>query len=181
MSLKEITADLHRQAEQTEFTKTMITGKLTDEQYAQYLYQLIPIYSIIEFGNRVHGNLESLAGIERTQRIYEDFCELAGEFADTYYWLPVTQSYQQYLFNLLNDPERRHLIKAHLYCRHMGDLFGGQMIASRVPGSGKFYQFDNIDTLKTNLRAQLTDDLGDEARIAFKWAIQMAEELYNDF
>lgn len=181
MSLKELTADLHRRAEQTEFTKRMISGKLTKEQYANYLYQLIPIYNLIEFGNRVHGLLNGLPGVERTSKIYADFVELAGEYPDTYYWTPATIEYQQYLMELLNDPERRHLIVAHLYCRHMGDLFGGQMIAKRIPGSGTFYKFENTEFLKIEIRKILSDELADEARVAFTWAIRMAEDLANEF
>lgn len=179
--LKQATSALHREAEQTDFVKLMISGKLTNEQYAQYLYQLLPIYSLIEFGNRLHGVLAELPGIERTQKIYDDFIELAGNYADTYYWVNATINYQQYLISLLNDPERRHLIIAHLYCRHMGDLFGGQMIAKRVPGSGSFYKFENVDTLKVNLRNILSDDLAEEACVAFKWAIAIAEDIVNEF
>jgi heme oxygenase len=62
----------------------------------------------------------------------------------------------------------------------MGDLFGGQMIAKRVPGSGRFYQFKDPEKLKEQIRAELTDDLGDEARIAFQWAIKIMKELNDE-
>ena len=88
--------------------------------------------------------------------------------------------YHDYLIRLGNDPERRHLVKAHMYVRHMGDLFGGQFIAKAVPGSGKFYEFDNAEELKAAIRAELTDDLGDEARVAFEWAIKIMKELGNE-
>ena len=68
-----------------------------------------------------------------------------------------------------------------MYCRHMGDLYGGQIIKKQVSAisSGKFYEFKNPDMLKANIRAELTDDLGDEARTAFTWAIEMMKELSN--
>ena len=81
--------------------------------------------------------------------------------------------------DMINDLDRRPLIKAHLYVRHMGDLFGGQYIAKKVPGSGKFYQFKDVETLKLAIRNELTDDLGDEARIAFQWAIDIMNELHE--
>ena len=59
------------------------------------------------------------------------------------------------------------------------DLFGGQFIAKCVPGSGRMYKFNDIETLKTNIRSLATDDLGDEARIAFKWAIDIMNELID--
>jgi heme oxygenase len=62
----------------------------------------------------------------------------------------------------------------------MGDLYGGQIIAKRVPGQGRFYKFKDADKLKEQIRAELTDDLGDEARIAFVWAIKIMRELNNE-
>jgi len=64
-----------------------------------------------------------------------------------------------------------------MYCRHMGDLFGGQIIAKKVPGSGRFYEFEDAESLKTKIRAELTDDLGDEAKVAFEWAIKLMKAL----
>ena len=67
-----------------------------------------------------------------------------------------------------------------MYCRHMGDLFGGQMIAKKVPGQGRFYQFKDPEALKAAIRAELTDDLGDEARVAFEWAIKLMKALNTE-
>jgi hypothetical protein len=58
----------------------------------------------------------------------------------------------------------------------MGDLAGGQMIAKRVPGAGKYYQFENPDVLKAAIRERLSDDMADEAKVCFKYA----EELFKD-
>jgi heme oxygenase len=176
MSLKEITHDLHSDAERTEFAKKLLSGSISKEDYANYLYQMVLIYGPIELGNRVQGFFANLEGIERAHAIYQDFIELAGKDYK-YTWTPNTIAYHNYLLELMIDPERKHLIKAHLYCRHMGDLFGGQIIAKRVPGSGRFYQFKDPDALKTAIRAELTDDLGDEARVAFQFAIDIMKDL----
>lgn len=181
MSLREITKDLHHEAETTKFAKLLLSGKISKEDYANYLYQLVLVYPIIEMGNKIQGNLDRLSGIERTGAIYQDFIELAGkDYNQT--WLSQTIAYHHYLLDLINDPSRKHLIKAHLYCRHMGDLNGGQIIKRQVAhiSKGKFYDFKNPDELKLAIRAELTDDLGDEARVAFQWAIKMMRELYNE-
>jgi heme oxygenase len=80
-----------------------------------------------------------------------------------------------------NHPEKKHLIKAHLYCRHMGDLNGGLIIKKQVAhiSKGMFYEFDDPDLLKATIRQELTDDLGEEARTAFEFAIRMMRDLYN--
>lgn len=179
MSLKDITKDLHTAAEKTVFAKKLVTGTTTVEEYTTYLYNMLAIYDPIEFFCNRQGMLTNLKGIERLPGIYQDFLELADP--DVYYYLtPSTMDYHDYLIRLGNDPERRHLVKAHMYVRHMGDLFGGQYIARVVPGQGKFYQFENPDELKTAIRAELTDDLGDEARVAFEWAIKIMRELGHE-
>ena len=88
-----------------------------------------------------------------------------------------TLNYLMYVDKLCDNDDTKDLLKAHLYVRHMGDLFGGQFIAKKVPGSGKFYQFENPDALKGAIRELLTDDLGDEAKVAFQWAIKIMESL----
>ncbi len=179
MSLREITKDLHTDAERTEFAKKLLSGSISKEDYANYLYQMVLIYPIIEMGNNILGHFTNLPDIERSWPIYQDFIELAG-IDHKYKWLPSTVDYHNYLLELIHDSDRKHLIKAHLYCRHMGDLYGGQMIAKRVPGQGRFYKFKDADKLKEQIRAELTDDLGDEARIAFVWAIKIMRELNNE-
>ena len=67
---------------------------------------------------------------------------------------------------------------AHLYVRHFGDLSGGQMISKRVPGSGKYYQFDgDPDQIKNILRAKLDDSLADEAKVAFAYAAELFDDM----
>ena len=182
MSLKEYTKDLHTAVEKTPFSKLLLSGNITKEQYAKYLYQMLLVYGPIEYSAGLLGITDNLPGIERTKLIYDDFIELAGkEYAnlpDRPVWLKSTIDYHNYLLELMNS-DNRNLIKAHLYVRHMGDLFGGQFIAKCVPGSGRMYKFNDIETLKANIRSIATDDLGDEARIAFKWAIDIMNELID--
>jgi heme oxygenase len=179
MSLKDITKDLHTAAEKTVFAKKLVTGQTTQHEYATYLYNMLAIYDPIEFYCKHQGVLTNLKGIERLRGIYADFLELE-EAGTEYYLTPGTMDYHDYLIRLGNDVNRKHLIKAHMYVRHMGDLFGGQYIAKVVPGSGKFYQFESPEELKAAIRAELTDDLGDEARVAFEWAIKIMRELGNE-
>lgn len=176
MSLREITKDLHTEAERTLFAKKLIGGTLTKEEYANYLWQMVLVYNGIETAANSQGMFATLPDIDRTHKIYQDCIELVGPNHQLR-WLPSVIEYYQYLLELNYNAEKKHLIKAHLYCRHMGDLFGGQIIAKRVPGSGKFYQFKDVENLKHAIRAELTDDLGDEARTAFEWAIRIMNDL----
>jgi heme oxygenase (biliverdin-producing, ferredoxin) len=178
MSLREITKDLHHEAETTKFAKLLLSGKIEKADYRNYLYNLMAVYDPIEWYCKRQGFLTNMPDLPRLKSIYADFTEL--DECGYYYLTPATLEYQTYLHQLGNDPERKHLIKAHLYCRHMGDLFGGQIIKKQVAhiSSGKFYDFENADAMKGAIRETLTDDLGDEARVAFEYAIKMMRDLY---
>ena len=179
MSLKEITKDLHTAAEKTKFAKLLLSGNIDRSEYTNYLYQMLAIYDPIEFSAEEQGFLKNLQGIKRLGKMYQDYLELK-ENGVLYTLTQGTLDYHTYLIKLGNDPDRRHLIKAHMYVRHMGDLFGGQYIAKSVPGEGRFYQFDDVEGLKTAIRVELTDDLGDEARVAFEWAIKIMKGLTGE-
>jgi heme oxygenase len=179
MSLREITKDLHHEAEITTFAKLLLSGKIEKHDYRNYLYNLLAIYDPIEWYSKRQGMFDSMPGLPRLMAIHADFKQLDdGSYC---YLTPATLEYQTYLHQLGNDPERKHLIKAHLYCRHMGDLNGGLIIKKQVAhiSSGNFYEFENADALKLQIRQELTDDLGDEARVAFEYAIKMMRDLYN--
>lgn len=179
MSLKEITKDLHHEAETTTFAKMLLSGKIGGKKYVNYLYNMMAIYDPIEWYCKRQGFLDNMPDLPRLKAIYADFVEL--DDGGYLYLTPATLEYQAYLHKLGNDPERKHLIKAHLYVRHMGDLFGGQIIKKQVAhiSSGKFYDFENAEAMKAAIRAELTDDLGDEARVAFGYAIKMMRDLYD--
>jgi heme oxygenase (biliverdin-producing, ferredoxin) len=179
MSLREITKDLHHEAETTKFAKLLLSGKIEKQEYKNYLYNLLAIYDPIEWYASRQGMFEKMAGLPRLKSIYADFLEIDdGSYC---YLTPATLEYVSYLHKIGNDQERKHLIKAHLYCRHMGDLNGGQIIKRQVAhiSNGKFYDFEDADSMKVQIRQELTDDLGDEARVAFEYAIRMMRDLYG--
>jgi len=180
MSLRELTKDIHKVAEQTKFSGLLVTGRVTKEQYRRYLYQLTAIYGPIEFSTKLQGIFNPLRDDPRLPKVYQDYVELLnGVYVDT--WLPGTVLYNKYLTTLINDPERRHLIKAHAYVRIMGDLSGGQLLAKTVPGAGRMFQFNSDPKeIKASLYPELTDDLADEARLAFRYFINILDELYSE-
>ena len=149
MSLREITKDLHHEAETTKFAKELLSGKIGGKKYVNYLYNLLAIYDPIEWYAGRQGMFEKMPYLPRLRAIHADFKELDDG--------------------------------GYLYCRHMGDLHGGQIIKKQVAhiSSGKFYDFNDADALKIQIRQELTDDLGDEARLAFEYAIRMMKDLYD--
>jgi len=121
-----------------------------------------------------HGLLDELDDIKRTALIQEDLDEL-GHKKDNSLFVPVVNEYLDHILRLSwNDPKQ---LMAHVYVRHMGDLSGGQMIANKVPGSGRSYQFNDVDGLKQKIRERLTDDLGDEANLGFDFSIALFQQV----
>jgi heme oxygenase len=83
----------------------------------------------------------------------------------------VTKDYTSYVRGL-QDPKK---VLAHLYTWHMGDMFGGQMIKKMIDAPHSHLEFENTKELIASMRPMLTDDLADEANIAFEWAIKILE------
>ena len=88
---------------------------------------------------------------------------------------PVVNEYVEHMKTIMDDPQK---IMAHVYVRHMGDLSGGQMIAKRVPGNGRFYKFkQDQDFLKEHIRSKINDEMADEAKICFDFATKLFQQM----
>ena len=175
MSLKELTQEKHKQAESTEFMKAVFAKTLPFSLWVDWTYQKTLFYGTIEGAAGACGLLNDLPDLNRTYYIYQDYCEMSKDQTRPDY-RPVVQDYHNYLLSISKDPNK---VMAHLYTWHMGDMFGGQMIKKIVPGSHRALEFEDTKTLMTNLRAKLDDSMGDEANIAFEWAIKIMES-YDD-
>jgi len=172
MSLKELTKDKHTQAETTTFMKSVFAGTLPMAVWVDYTYQKQLWYKTIERAANQAGLLANLTGIERADLIEQDYNEMIrGTFIYNTY-KEVTKDYVIYLKSL-TDPNR---ILAHLYTWHVGDMFGGQMIKKLVDAPHTHLEFFNANELITTMRPMLTDDLAEEANIAFDWAIKILSE-----
>ena len=51
----------------------------------------------------------------------------------------------------------------------MGDLYGGKMISRVVPGTGRWYQFENRAELSRAFNERITLNLADEALVSFEY------------
>jgi heme oxygenase len=178
MSLKDLTHEQHRRAETRPFVKVLFSGNVNPKLYATYLKNQHPCYEILEVCAMRHGLLNDFPEIRRAPAILSDYIELWGQGnTDQPKMCPVVNEYIQYILSISHDPQK---LMAHIYVRHMGDLSGGQMIAKRVPGSGKYYQFgDNPDSVKERIRTKLDDSLADEAKVCFDFAAKLFEQMMD--
>ena len=172
MSLKELTVDKHREAESTPFMKAVFAKTLPQELWTDWTYQKWLFYGAIEGAAGANRLLGDLPDLRRAFYLAMDYAEMNGN-NPRHEFRPVVIEYYNYLLSISNDPNK---IIAHLYTWHMGDMFGGQMIKKIVPGSHRNLEFTDPQTLMTNIRAKLDDSMGDEANVAFDWAIRMMRD-----
>jgi heme oxygenase len=195
MSLKKLTDSIHRKAEQTKWAQHMLSGNMTNPQYGQYLYNQSYIYSALEtalhekhFWEK-HPDLKSIC---RSIPISSDmaFYEYLPGFENT------SILYEEYVKTL--DVQQ---LLAHLYVRHFGDMYGGQMIVKKLPEiinhpwmydsdgtfiwdpeSGKsMYRFDDKKDQIPYIRNMLSTDMADEAIACFQFAIDLFSDLEKRF
>jgi heme oxygenase len=176
MSLKELTKASHDLVESKPFVKMIFAGEINPTLYATYLYNQFQMYDMLETHATMAGLLNDLPNIRRAPRIHEDFYELWPKGDAPPVELPVTTAYKEHLVTIREDKEK---LMAHLYVRHMGDLYGGQMIAQKVPGQGNYYKFENASELKATIREKLNDDMADEANVCFEFAARLFDELHD--
>ena len=165
MDLREATAELHSKAEKMEFNQRMFRGELSTEEYVKYLYQQLSIFDSIESNELPHSSLA------RVDKVKEDILELTSQL-DIMNILPITLAYSHYISTLTQE-ERL----PHVYLNYLALAYGGQMMKSKVPGSGKMYDFDNMQEAVGAIRATQKDEWADEVNKGFQFIINIADEL----
>lgn len=173
--LRDLIKQKHDLAENHRFVKYLFNGNISPELYLDYLYNQLHIYRALEEKAKELSVLADIESIQRYELILEDIKALS-QYGSIVRLYPSTQTYIDYVSTL--DSDR---ILAHIYVRHMGDMFGGAMLKKVVPGEGKMYEFDNKNELIQKLRSKLHDGLAEEANVVFDYAIRLYEELSNEY
>jgi heme oxygenase len=172
MSLKDLTAAKHAEAESTPFMKAVFAKTLPFDLWVDWTYQKWLFYGAIEGAAGANRLLGDLPDLRRAFYLAMDYQEMNGN-NPRHEFRPIVVDYYNYLLSISKDPNK---IMAHLYTWHMGDMFGGQMIKKIVPGVHRNLEFEDARTLMTNIRTKLDDSMGDEANVAFDWAIRMMRD-----
>lgn len=173
--LKDATWDKHREIEKLPLIQVMFDGKFNEVMYADYLYELKHIYKKIEDLSDKHNITDGMPDLNRYDAICKDIAELNITFDRDL--MQSTVEYLEHLDHLSNTNPK--LLMAHVYVRHMGDLFGGKLMAKVVPGSGFMYQFADRAGLIKAFKEKLTVDLADEANNGFDHFMKIFTELWD--
>jgi len=164
MNLKEATAELHSKAEKMEFNQRMFRGELSNDEYLNYLIQQSYIFQEIENRDLPHSNLKRLSSIN------DDINELGG------YKFKISKPTTDYVV-YLGDLNQSSL-NAHIYLNYLALVYGGQIMKSKVPGSGKMYEFEGeMMELIGSVRAIQKDEWADEVNKGFQYIINILDEL----
>ncbi len=197
MSLKKLTDSIHKKAEQTKWSQLLVSGDMTCKQYGQYLYNLLYIYSVLETKADRLGIFKDHPKLRDIQRIWPLTLD-RGWFPYENEYEPTTHEYVEYL-----ESCTREQILAHMYVRHFGDMYGGQIIAKKAPRPDEdssweyrdqeslpdldeecwteYFNFENKSELISIMRSLLTNEMADEAIHGFKYAINLFNDLENRF
>lgn len=164
--LKEATKAKHNQAEHMPFNVKMFMGQLSENDYLRYLAQQLAIFKAIE-SNELPS--EALA---RVSAVEEDIEELVKKGNTATNVLPSTKMYTNYLNNLTSEE-----ILPHVYLNYLALMFGGKIMRTKVPSSGKMYQFENRKEAMLSVREVQKDEWADEVNDAYDYLIAIFEEL----
>lgn len=172
--LRESSMQAHKNAEGASFVKKLFKGECSNESYAQYLWALREVYSVLENLLNQHQDQKQIKPV-----YYTELFRTAALETDLQQWSqelkPASPALQKAVQNYQNRltqvaQEKPYLLVSHSYVRFLGDLSGGQMLGkvlnARWPGHPglNFYQYDFSDFTerKNQYRAQL-DLIGVEA------------------
>lgn len=175
-NLKELTKEVHNNAERQDFVKVLMSGNINPKLYATYLWNQHKKYDILEAMAALNGIFADIGfPISRKMAIELDFLELWEDKENPPVIVPSTHEYIEHMRTIMTD---RDALMAHIYTLHMGDLSGGQMIARKAPGEGRMYKFEgDINEIKEAIRAQINDDMAEESKFVFESATKLFQEL----
>ncbi|XP_078519029.1 heme oxygenase 2 isoform X2 [Lissotriton helveticus] len=156
--LKEGTKDVHERAENTQFVKDFLKGRIKKELFKLATVALYYTYSALEEEierNKDHPSFAPLyfpLELHRKEALEKDLAFFYGSgWRTAIQCSAAAQEYVERLHHLgQNEPE---LLVAHTYTRYMGDLSGGQVLkkvaqrALHLPSTGEgiqFYMFENV-------------------------------------
>lgn len=148
--VKEASKAQHVAAERSPFLVALMKGSLGTDAYRDYLTQLAPIYEALESWDSIKGG--DLLGLfdHRLDRFEHIICDIES-LGGSKLVCDETIAYVAHLNTLVEAKDRVRLL-AHHYTRYLGDLSGGQAIASLVmrnlslpPTFMTFYSFDDIE------------------------------------
>jgi heme oxygenase len=160
--------ELHDQAEKTKIAQSMIEGTISNSSWKNLCYQFFLITRTIE--DKCTSELPEF--LKRKNTFIEDVVECGDSPVYT------CQSTLKYIDHLTSTKNK---ITGHLYANYLGWLYGGQMIAKKINLPQTHLKFENVkqcvEYMRSNILINLNETDIEEAKIAFKFIIDIYDEL----
>lgn len=167
-TLKELTWDAHKQAEQTEIMHALIKDEIKPHVYSDLVWSKYKIYSVIE----QHVQFKN-PDLYRANAAFKDWTLLGSK-----------QAHEPMELHLYVDHLRTlhtSALWSHVYVQYLAPLYGGQIIkrviAHRFPVN--MYEFDNSTHAIQEIRDMVTVDMATEANRAFEMTTAYYESLWR--
>ncbi|OUT94642.1 MAG: hypothetical protein CBB96_05620 [Gammaproteobacteria bacterium TMED36] len=189
-NLKQLTNDIHRKAENSPWAKLLISGDMTPEQYGTYLWNQLAVYEALE-NRALEKKVLSATLAKRLRRVHYINDDI-NYYPKIWKKFPATFEYVEYCKKIQPDQ-----IWAHIYVRHFGDMFGGNMIKEKLPKpkpqidnmppselkypGQMYYYFENKSEIITEVRSQLNDSMVDECIYCFESATKLFNNLEKHY
>lgn len=164
-TLQRSTAVAHERAESAGFVTSLLAGDSGPEALVALLRQSLPVYEALENACRTLADDPRIAPVldsrlDRTEALHADLEAHRAEGRTYETVLPATAAYVAEIRACADDPAS---LVGHHYVRYLGDLSGGQIIATLVrrhyglENGLSFYDFDipKPKTYKDGYRAAL--------------------------
>lgn len=178
-NLRSLTANKLQEVESHPFYQKLLSGQITDERYAIYLWEQLGRYDAIEDWLEPLGIFSGMEALKRYEHVRDDFEEIwKGMLGKKTMPQPSrsTTDMQKRIKHLVEDDINDTMqALAHAYAMH-GDLLelSTRIDLNKLPGANKMFQFsESVDSLRAKLDAKLTDAMAEEVNYSYDLKIRM--------
>lgn len=166
MALKEHTREYHDLIENAPLSKLIMSGAINKKQWDMLVRQKAYVYRAIE--DRISLPKYAQLAIKVELDLHTEYTTLL-------------ESTHEYLRHLRKVPEEQ--IWAHVYVHYLGEMFGGQIMAKKIPYENKQHmKIEHRMDAIAYIRGQIEGKdalLKDEAISAFKLMLDIHNEIFT--
>lgn len=183
-TLKTLVQEKQQKIEEHPFYKLLLSGNISPELYALYLWEQRGRYEAIEDWLEGSTAFEGMEALKRYEKVRDDFEEIwKGQLGKKFMPQPSrsTTDMHKRLKELVEDDINDTMQGlAHVYVMH-GDLLRiSKQMQDKVPGTGRMFDFEMpVADLQTLLENKLTDEMAEEASYSMDLKLCMFDMLWE--